>query len=48
VEFVFSVQKMLGNRKLDTSLRYSALLTEDLIHDHATHPPVISFLKRKR
>ena len=43
---VFALQKTLGHSSLDMSLRYSALMTDDLIQDHARHSPVAGLLSR--
>ena len=45
---VFALQKVLGHASLDMSLRYSALLTDDLVDAHAKHSPVASMLGRGR
>ncbi len=45
---VFAVQKMLGHTTLDVTLRYAALLTDDLIHEHQEHSPVATLLPRSR
>ena len=37
---VFALQKTLGHTSLDTTLRYAALVTDDLINEHAEHSPV--------
>ena len=42
---VFALQKTLGHTSLDMSLRYSALMTDDLISDHAKHSPVAGMLR---
>ena len=42
---VFALQKTLGHTSLDMSLRYSALMTDDLIADHAKHSPVAGMLR---
>lgn len=41
---VFSLQKVLGHTDLSMSLRYSALMSDDLVNDHAKHSPVNSFM----
>lgn len=43
---VFALQKTLGHTSLDMSLRYSALMTDDLVSDHAKHSPVAGMLSR--
>lgn len=43
---VFALQKTLGHTTLDMSLRYAALMTEDLQNDHAKHSPVTALLCR--
>ena len=42
---VFALQKMLGHASLDMSLRYSYMLTDDLVREHEEHGPV-GFLLR--
>ena len=37
---VFALQKTLGHTSLDTTLRYAALVTDDLVNEHAEHSPV--------
>lgn len=44
----FAVQKMLGHSSLDVTLRYTAMLTDDLAAEHAAHSPVASLLARPR
>lgn len=41
---VFALQKTLGHSSLDMSLRYAALMTDDLVNDHAKHSPVAALL----
>ena len=41
---VFALQKTLGHTTLDMSLRYAALMTEDLVNDHKAHSPVAKLL----
>jgi site-specific recombinase XerD len=45
---VFALQKTLGHSSLDMSLRYAALVTEDLVNDHAKHSPVAALISGKR
>ncbi len=45
---VFALQKVLGHATLDMSLRYSALLTEDIVASHRAHSPVEAILGRGR
>ncbi len=43
---VFALQKTLGHTTLDMTLRYSALLTDDLVSEHREHSPVAALLSR--
>jgi integrase/recombinase XerD len=43
---VFSLMKSLGHSSVEMSLRYSALMTEDLISDHSKHSPVAALLSK--
>lgn len=43
---VFGLQKTLGHTTLDMSLRYAALMTEDLVNDHKAHSPVTALVCR--
>ncbi|MDP9354156.1 MAG: tyrosine-type recombinase/integrase [Chloroflexota bacterium] len=45
---VFAVQKVLGHTTLDVTLRYAALLTDDLVKEHELHSPVAALLSRSR
>ncbi len=45
---VFALQKMLGHASLDMSLRYSHMLTEDLVREHEEHGPVAFVLRMRR
>jgi site-specific recombinase XerD len=42
---VFALQKTLGHSSLDMSLRYSHMLTDDLVREHIEHSPVSFLLK---
>lgn len=41
---VFALQKTLGHSSLDTTLRYAALVTDDLVNEHRDHSPVAAIL----
>ena len=41
---VFALQKLLGHSSLDTTLRYAALVTDDLVNEHRDHSPVACLL----
>ena len=45
---VFALQKTLGHTSLDTTLRYAALVTDDLVNEHREHSPVAALLARPR
>ncbi len=45
---VFALQKTLGHTSLDTTLRYAALVTDDLVNEHREHSPVATLLTRPR
>jgi site-specific recombinase XerD len=42
---VFALQKTLGHTSLDTTLRYAALVTDDLVDAHREHSPVARIVK---
>lgn len=44
---VFALQKTLGHESLTMTLRYSSLMTEDLMNDHAKHSPVAALLGKR-
>ena len=44
----FLVQKQCGHRHLQTTLRYTHLLTDDLAKAHEASSPVASVLNRSR
>lgn len=44
---VFALQRVLGHASLDMSLRYSHMLTDDLVREHEEHGPV-SFILRSQ
>ncbi len=44
---VFALQKTLGHTTLDMTLRYSALMTDDLVSEHMEHSPVAALLSRR-
>jgi site-specific recombinase XerD len=43
---VFALQKTLGHTSLDTTLRYAALVTDDLVDEYRDHSPVAARLAR--
>ena len=45
---VFALQKTLGHTSLDMTLRYSALLTDDIAREHHEHSPVASLIGGSR
>ncbi len=45
---VFALQKTLGHTSLDTTLRYAALVTDDLVNGHREHSPVAAVLPPSR
>ena len=45
---VFAVQKMLGHESLNVTLRYTTLVTDDIIAEHERSSPVAGLLGRKR
>ncbi len=45
---VFALQKTLGHSSLDTTLRYAALITDDLVNEHREHSPIANLLGPKR
>jgi len=45
---VFALQKSLGHSSLDMSLRYSNMLTDDLVREHQEHSPVEFVFAKKR
>ncbi len=45
---VFALQKTLGHTSLDTTLRYAALVTDDLVNEHRDHSPVAALLPSTR
>ncbi len=45
---VFALQKTLGHTSLDTTLRYAAMVTDDLINEHREHSPIAGLLGAKR
>ena len=45
---VFALQKTLGHTSLDTTLRYAAMVTDDLVNEHREHSPIAGLLGSKR
>ena len=45
---VFALQKTLGHTSLDTTLRYAALVTDDLVNEHREHSPIAGLLGIRR
>jgi integrase/recombinase XerD len=44
---VFALQKMLGHTSLDMTLRYAALVTDDLVSAHRDYSPISRLLTRR-
>ena len=45
---VFALQKMLGHTSLDMTLRYAALVTDDLVSAHRDHSPLNRLVNPRR
>jgi site-specific recombinase XerD len=45
---VFALQKTFGHTSLDTTMRYVAMVTEDLVREHQQHSPILALQNRRQ